>query len=48
MNVAAENGDQTLWEQAPGDVWLYVGGLMMLFSGSLIIAAFLLWKQRPI
>ena len=44
MNLSAEKGDQPLWEQAPGDIWLYIGGLMMLISGALIGAAFLLWK----
>lgn len=36
--------DQTLWEQAPGDKWLYIGGLMMLISGSLGAAAVLVWR----
>ena len=44
MNLSAQKGDPTLWEQAPGDIWLYVGGLMMLISGALIGAAFLFWK----
>lgn len=46
MNLLAENGDSTLWEQAPGDIWLYIGGLMMLIAGSLIIAGFLMWKSE--
>jgi len=46
MNLLAESGDPTLWEQAPGDLWLYVGGLMMLIAGSLIIAGFLVWKSE--
>jgi hypothetical protein len=25
MNLLAEKGDPTLWEQAPGDIWLYIG-----------------------
>jgi hypothetical protein len=44
MNLAVENENQALWERAPGDVWLYVGGVMMLLSGALIGAAFLFWK----
>jgi len=44
MNLLAEKGDPTLWEQAPGDIWLYVGGLMMLISGALTVAAFLFWR----
>jgi hypothetical protein len=44
LNLAVANGDQALWDQAPGDVWLYAGGLMMLISGSLLVAAFLFWK----
>jgi hypothetical protein len=43
INLAAESGDPTLWEQAPGDIWLYVGGLMMLLSGSCILAATKIW-----
>lgn len=43
-NQATSNGDQTLWEQAPGDKWLYIGGLMMLISGSLGAAAALVWN----
>lgn len=46
MNLSAQKGDQTLWEQAPGDIWLYIGGLMMLISGALIGAAFLFWKAN--
>ena len=36
--------DQALWEQAPGDKWLYIGGLMMLISGSLGMAAVRVWS----
>jgi hypothetical protein len=39
-------GEQMLWDQAPGDKWLYVGGLMMLISGSLAAAAFRFWRER--
>jgi len=42
----AQTGDRNsmLWDQAPGDKWLYVGGLMMLISGSLAGAALRFWK----
>jgi hypothetical protein len=33
------------WNQAPGDKWLYVGGLMMLIAGSLGAASFRLWRS---
>ena len=46
MNDLGENADPTLWEQAPGDIWLYLGGLMMLIAGSLTIAGFLMWKSE--
>jgi len=46
MNLLAEIRDPTLWEQAAGDIWLYVGGLMMLIAGSLIIAGVLIWKSE--
>ena len=36
--------DPALWEQAPGDKWLYIGGLMMLISGSLGAAAVRVWS----
>jgi hypothetical protein len=39
LNLEAGTEDQALWEQAPGDKWLYGGGLMMLISGSLAAAA---------
>jgi hypothetical protein len=42
LNVGASK-EETLWEQAPGDRWLYVGGLMMLISGSLAVAAVKVW-----
>ena len=45
LNLKVGNDDLLLWEQAPGDKWLYVGGLMMLISGSLAVAAFRLWKN---
>jgi hypothetical protein len=32
VNLEAGDHDRLLWEQAPGDKWLYVGGLMMLIS----------------
>lgn len=45
LNRAVGDHDQMLWEQAPGDKWLYVGGLMMLISGSLAVAAFRFWRN---
>jgi hypothetical protein len=45
LNLADGKYDLLLWEQAPGDKWLYVGGVMMLISGSLAAAAFRLWKN---
>lgn len=44
QNLEIGDYDRMLWEQAPGDKWLYVGGLMMLISGSLAAAAFKLWR----
>jgi len=38
--------DAFLWEQAPGDKWLYAGGLMILFGGSLSLAALRIWMGR--
>jgi hypothetical protein len=46
LNLEAEQRDQMLWEQTAGDKWLYVGGLMMLISGSLSLAAMKLWWGR--
>ena len=43
MNVNVQHADQTLWEQSPADKWLYIGGLMMLISGSLSLAAVRVW-----
>ena len=43
LNLEVANYQQELWEQAPGDKWLYVGGLMLLIAGSLAVAAFRLW-----
>jgi len=45
LNLAAGTSDGELWEQAPGDIWLYVGGLLMLIAGSVGLAAFRLWRQ---
>lgn len=36
-------GEGSFWDQAPGDKWLYVGGLLMLISGSLAVASVKLW-----
>jgi hypothetical protein len=44
LNLEAGLADQALWEQAPGDKWLYAGGLMMLISGSLAAAAVRVWS----
>ena len=44
LNLEAGDHEQLLWEQAPGDKWLYVGGLMMLIAGSLAAATFRLWR----
>ena len=44
LNLKAGTEDQALWEQAPGDKWLYGGGLMMLISGSLAAAAVKIWR----
>ena len=44
VNNETGKADQELWEQAPGDKWLYIGGLMMLISGSLGTAAILIWS----
>lgn len=44
INLEVVGSNQMLWDQAPGDKWLYVGGLMMLISGSLAAAAFRFWR----
>lgn len=43
INLGLQSADSTLWEQAPGDKWLYIGGVMMLISGSLSLAAVRIW-----
>ena len=45
LNYETGKEDQALWDQAPGDKWLYVGGLMMLISGSLAAAAVRVWSS---
>lgn len=45
LNLQVGDYDQMLWDQAPGDKWLYAGGLMMLISGPLAVAAFRLWRS---
>ena len=45
LNRKVANYDEMLWDQAPGDKWLYVGGLMMLISGALAAAAVRLWRE---
>ena len=44
LNLEVGGSEEMLWDQAPGDKWLYFGGLMMLISGSLGAAAFLVWN----
>jgi hypothetical protein len=44
QNLEVLQKDETLWDQAPGDKWLYVGGLMMLISGALAAAAVRVWR----
>lgn len=46
LNLEGEQRDQMLWEQTEGDKWLYAGGLMMLFSGALSLAAGKIWLRR--
>ena len=46
INLDVQNADPTLWEQSPGDKWLFVGGLMMLIAGSLSFAAVRVWLGR--
>jgi len=46
INVDVQNADPTLWEQSPGDKWLFIGGLMMLIAGSLSLAAVRVWLGR--
>ncbi len=46
LNLEAQQQDQMLWEQSVGDKWLYAGGVMMLISGSLSLAAVKLWWGR--
>ncbi len=46
LKLEAEQTDQMLWEQTAGDKWLYAGGLMMLISGSLSLAAVKVWLGR--
>ena len=45
LNLKAGTYDEMLWEQAPGDKWLYLGGVMMLISGALAAAAVRLWRE---
>ncbi len=44
LNLEAENPNQMLWNQAPGDKWLYAGGVMILIAGALIAAAVKVWR----
>jgi hypothetical protein len=46
INVDVQNADPTLWEQSPGDKWLFIGRLMMLIAGSLSLAAVRVWLGR--
>jgi hypothetical protein len=43
-NLEVSQKEETLWDQAPGDKWLYVGGVMMLISGALGAAAAKVWS----
>lgn len=48
MNLEGQRGDQMLWNNAPGDKWLYIGGVMMLIAGALAAAAVKVWRGgRP-
>jgi hypothetical protein len=44
QNESLPEKEETLWDQASGDRWLYVGGLMMLISGALGAAAVRVWR----
>ncbi len=44
LNLGVGDSNHMLWDQAPGDKWLYVGGVMMLIAGSLAAAVFKLWR----
>jgi hypothetical protein len=46
LNLGVGIDEQALWDQAPGDKWLYIGGLMMLISGSLAAAAYRFWRRN--
>ena len=46
LNFEIEQQNRMLWEQSAGDKWLYAGGVMMLISGSLSLAAVKLWLGR--
>ncbi|HSB10787.1 MAG TPA: hypothetical protein VLM38_14965 [Blastocatellia bacterium] len=46
INLEVQDVDQTPWKQLPGDMWLYVGGLMVLIAGSLLLAAARIWWGR--
>ncbi|HWO03026.1 MAG TPA: hypothetical protein VNS63_27545 [Blastocatellia bacterium] len=43
QNLELSQKEETLWDESPGDKWLYVGGLMMLVSGALAAAAARVW-----
>ena len=46
LNLETDEQSRMLWEQSAGDLWLYAGGVMMLISGSLSVAAVKLWWRR--
>jgi len=46
LNLETDEQSRMLWEQSAGDLWLYAGGVMMLISGSLSLAAVKLWWRR--
>jgi hypothetical protein len=43
QNLEVLQKQEAFWDQARGDKWLYLGGLMMLISGALAGAAARVW-----
>jgi len=43
LNLIAEGTEQMVWDQAPGDIWLYAGGLLILLGGALGTATVKFW-----
>lgn len=52
MNLEGLDGDQMYWDTAPGDKWLYIGGVMVLIGGALTAAAIKFWwgsrRETPV